>query len=150
MSIKVNVQGTIFETTIDTIKKINYFKYVIEATNFDFNEILFVNRPAHIFKHVLALVTTNNYKYPLKYKEELDFYDVVYDVNCLYEPNKEIDHVKGDIKYLIESVDLLEVCSAQILYSLSSSAAFTVCVNCHKGIKKDKCKLCRKCANSKK
>ena len=101
MSIKINFQGTIFETTIDTLKNINYFKYMIEATNYDFAEPLFVNRSAHIFKHVLAFATDPTYTYPLKYKGELDFYDMVYNVNDLYDPNNEI---KNDINTLREYI----------------------------------------------
>ena len=44
MSIKINVGGTIFETTIDTLQKINFFKYMIEATDYNSTEQLFVNR----------------------------------------------------------------------------------------------------------
>ena len=76
MSIKVNIGGEIFETTVSTLKKINYFKYILEDTNFDPTQALFVNRPAHIFKHVLALAIDENYNYPYKYKNELDFYDM--------------------------------------------------------------------------
>ena len=104
MSIKINVQGTIFETTIDTLKNINYFKYMIEATNYDFAEPLFVNRSAHIFKHVLAFATDPTYTYPLKYKGELDFYDMVYNVNDLYDPNNEI---KNDIKTLYKYINII-------------------------------------------
>lgn len=87
MSIKINVSGTIFETTKTTILKINYFKYLLEDSNLDLNiTIPFVDRPAHIFKHVLALAQDDIYPYPIKYKSELDFYDVVYDVGKLYNP----------------------------------------------------------------
>ncbi len=77
MSVKINVGGTIFETTEITLKKINYLKYIIDDTNINLNnEILFVNRSSHIFKHVLALAIDDNYKYPSKYKTELNFYDM--------------------------------------------------------------------------
>ena len=89
MSIKVNISGIIFETTVDTLKKINYFKYILEDTNYDNTQVLFVDRPAHIFKHVLALAGDQNYSYPLKYKNELDFYDVPYDLSKLYRPKCE-------------------------------------------------------------
>lgn len=112
MSIKVNVQGTIFETTSDTIKKINLFKYMLEATDYNSTEPLFINRPAHIFKHVLAFVTTNNYKYPLKYKKELDFYGINYNANGLYDPNKKVEQIynkvydlSGDLQDLHEQIN---------------------------------------------
>ena len=90
MSIKVNVGGEIFETTVSTLKKINYFKYILEDTNFNNTQIIFVNRSKHIFKHVLALAIDDNYSYPFKYKNELDFYDITYDDNKLYNSLKDI------------------------------------------------------------
>lgn len=90
MSIKINISGTIFETTKTTILKINYFKYLSEDSNLDLNTTIpFVDRPAHIFKHVLALAQDDTYPYPIKYKSELDFYDMVYDVRKLYDTNEE-------------------------------------------------------------
>ena len=97
MSIKINVGGQKFKTTIFTLKKINYFKYILEDTNYDNSQTIFVDRSGHIFKHVLALARNENYKYPLKYYDELDFYDVNYDINKLYDPSKD---VKDDVAYL--------------------------------------------------
>ncbi len=101
MSIKINVGGTIFETTITTLKKINYFKYMLEDTNHDNTQNIFVDRPSHIFKHVLALAIDNNYNYPLKYKGELDFYDVSYNIHKLYEP---YDGLSNDNRIIKEKI----------------------------------------------
>ena len=99
MTIKINVGGTIFETTIETIKKINYINYVIQDTNIDLTkEILFINRSPHIFKHVLAFAIDDNYKYPSKYKEELDFYDMQYDESNLFDQSKEMVKYVGFIE----------------------------------------------------
>lgn len=84
--IKLNVSGCMFEVDINVLKKINYFKYLLEDTNHDINQVIFVGRAPHIFKHVLALAIDENYGYPIKYKSELDFYDVTYDVNKMYDP----------------------------------------------------------------
>ena len=101
MSIKVNVGGEIFETTVSTLKKINYFKYILEDTNFNNTQIIFVNRSKHIFKHVLALAIDDNYSYPFKYKNELDFYDITYDVSKLRDPlsdiNKRMDKLDANL-----------------------------------------------------
>ena len=35
----------------------------------------------------MALAIDPNYNYPAKYRSELDFYDMIYDVNKLYDPN---------------------------------------------------------------
>ena len=111
MSIKVNIGGEIFETTVSTLKKINYFKYILEDTNYDNTQIIFVDRSKHIFKHVLALAIDETYGYPLKYKNELDFYDVVYDVNKLREPlediNNKINILDNKINTLSERVDII-------------------------------------------
>ena len=104
MSIKLNVGGTIFETTDTTLKKINYFKYLFEDTNITINDIPFVDRPAHIFKHVLAYAIDDTYNYPLKYKNELDFYDVKYNVKNLYDPNLSIIECKKNITKHIDKL----------------------------------------------
>ena len=103
MSLRVvNIGGTTFQTNETTLKKINYFKYLFEDTNITDNDIPFVNRPAHIFKHVLVLVIDDTYKYPAKYKNELDFYDVEYNIDKLYDPSllimKRIDELKDNIE----------------------------------------------------
>ncbi len=91
MSIQIDVGGQIFKTTIATIKKINYFKYLLEDTNYDNTQIIFVDRPPHIFKHILSLAIDPSYNYPLKYHSELDFYDMSYDMSKLYNPLENID-----------------------------------------------------------
>jgi len=104
MSIKINVGGTIFETSENTLKKINYFKYLFDDTNITNNDIPFVDRPAHIFKHVLALAIDNTYKYPIKYKNELDFYDVTCNANNLYDPKIPIIECEQNMKRKMEKI----------------------------------------------
>ncbi len=106
MSIKINISGTIFETTITTLKKINYFKYMLEDTNYDNTQIIFVDRPPHIFKHVLAFAIDNNYNYPIKYKGELDFYDMPYDIDKLYNP---LDEINNRIHILEKKSDMIPI-----------------------------------------
>lgn len=111
MSIEINVGGTIFKTQITTLKKINYFKYLLEDTTFDCQQVMFVDRAAHIFKHVLALAIDNNYNYPLKFQSELDFYDVDYDIKKLYNPldiENNIKTINDNIQYLTEYVGVLD------------------------------------------
>jgi hypothetical protein len=85
-TIKINVGGQIFETYECTLRKINYFNYLLDDTNIDLTTTIpFIDRPAHVFKHVLALAMDPNYKYPIKYKSELDFYDmspVINELQC--------------------------------------------------------------------
>jgi hypothetical protein len=80
--IVINVCGVKYETYLSTINKIPYFADML-ANCADSREI-FVNRPAHIFKHILAFVIDDLYPFPAKYEQELKFYGVKYDVNSLY------------------------------------------------------------------
>jgi hypothetical protein len=41
-----------------------------------------------LFDHVIAYVIDDTYPYPLKYFNELDYYDIVYDKSKLYDPHK--------------------------------------------------------------
>ncbi len=89
MNIILDVQGQIFKTDYETITKIPYFK-----NGFDFGsipkEIIIINRPSHIFKHILALACDPFYKFPAKYASELDFYDIDRTNIKLYNKNQDI------------------------------------------------------------
>jgi hypothetical protein len=97
MSVILNVQGQIYQTDYDTIIKIPYFKNMLEACGLP-KEPIFVNRPPHIFKHILSLAVDPYYQYPAKYVSELDFYCIDSNEIKLYDKNKEI----LDRLYLIE------------------------------------------------
>jgi hypothetical protein len=77
MNITLDVQGQIFKTKYENILKIPYFKDMFETCGQP-SETIFVDRPPHIFKHVLSLIVDNFYPYPEKYKFELDFYGIEY------------------------------------------------------------------------
>ncbi len=117
MSIKINVGGTIFETTITTLKKINYFKYLLEDTNYDNTQIIFVDRPPHIFKHILALAIDENYNYPIKYKNELDFYDMLYDTSKF---NNDIEYLKEQMEYLKKYMSVLDNRIGIVMYYVNN------------------------------
>ena len=98
MNIKINIGGQIFETTFDTITKIPYFRDMFEACGEAPNETLFVNRPPHIFKHILAFIIDPLYPFPKKYTFELDFYGIDYKNINLYEQNSDkIKELKDEI-----------------------------------------------------
>ncbi len=94
MSIKINVGGTVFETTEIILRKIIYFNDLLNDTNLSVNDILFVNRSAHIFKHILALAIDDTYKFPKKYLNELGFYGVTCDMKSIHDP---LQHVENSI-----------------------------------------------------
>lgn len=83
MNIRLNVGGVIFETEYETIIKIPYF-CAIEVCK-ETNEVIFINRSSHIFKHILGLAIDPLYPFPSKYKSELDFYGMNYDNLKLHE-----------------------------------------------------------------
>lgn len=77
----------------------DYFKYIFEDTDILLNnDVIYIERSAHIFKHVLALAIDNNYPYPFKYKYELDYYGLRYTENNLYNPEMKI--TEKMIKYM--------------------------------------------------
>ena len=49
-----------------------------------------IYRSPVLFEHVLSFAIDDNYKYPAEHYTELDFYDVEYDKDVLYDPFKNI------------------------------------------------------------
>lgn len=90
MNIILNVSGKEFELSNQTLMKIPYFCNMINDCNNNENTIIFVNRSAHIFKHILALVIDPLYPFPKKYAFELDFYGIEYNNNSLYDKHQEL------------------------------------------------------------
>jgi len=90
MNITLNVSGQHFEVQKDTLIKIPYFRDMFDACGDNINEIIPVNRPPHIFKHVLALIIDPLYPFPAKYAFELDFYGIMYNKKYLYDKYQEL------------------------------------------------------------
>jgi hypothetical protein len=103
--ISLDVQGQLFKTDYDTIIKIPYFKNMFETCGTP-SETIFVNRPPHIFKHILSLMVDNFYPYPEKYKFELDFYDIDYSNLKLYNPSPKNCIVNGCMHNVIDNSKL--------------------------------------------
>jgi hypothetical protein len=174
--ITLDVQGQIFKTDITTINKLAYFKDMFEDCGSPFiegnpsiegnpcgstSEIIFVNRPAHIFKHVISLITDDTYPYPEKYKFELDFYG--YDITNVnfYNKNKEVlERVKelenknydmaGDIQYIYDKlkkckIDNCNNLTKDDLYCDSCAEINNECIDCYNDrvIGSDYCYSCR-------
>ena len=74
--LKLNVGGTIFETTKSTLEKSLYFRKFFKHNYNKDNESIFIDRSPHIFKHVLSLLRDPSYYYPLKYKSELEYFQI--------------------------------------------------------------------------
>lgn len=102
MNITLDVQGHVFKTNYETIIKIPYFKNMFEDCDGFPSEIIQLDRSAHIFKHVLALMCNPFYQYPKKYISELDFYDINLKGINFYENDKNILQEIQNAKIMIE------------------------------------------------
>jgi hypothetical protein len=89
MCVTLDVQGQIFKTNYDTLIKIPYFKDMFESCGQP-TETIFIDRPSHIFKHILSLAVDPYYQYPAKYVSELDFYCINSNEIKLYDKNQKI------------------------------------------------------------
>lgn len=105
-TIKVNVSGKVFEIPYKTLICIPYFKYMLEDCIHD--NVIFVNRSSHIFKHVLGLVIDPLYPYPDIYSFELAFYGIDYDKDNSVTELKTM--VNGLRDYLQDKQHLSNIC----------------------------------------
>ncbi len=87
--IKLNLCGTNFEVDKKILCKSEYFLNMFADCN-DEGHIININRPAHIFKHILAYLIDDNYLFPKKYESELKFYLINYDELKLHDPNAKL------------------------------------------------------------
>lgn len=76
--IKINVGGTIFETTKQTLSGAAYFRSLFNNWTMPTSEPYFIDRSAMLFQHVLCLLYDTTYPYPSDYLGELDFYGIDY------------------------------------------------------------------------
>lgn len=79
-SVRVNVGGTIFETTESTLRQSAFFEALLSsrwATKSGAETIPFVDRSPEGFGHVLELLRDPRYPFPwLRWEQELDFYGI--------------------------------------------------------------------------
>nr|QBK89914.1 MAG: BTB/POZ domain protein [Pithovirus LCPAC101] len=118
----LNVGGQRFETTEVTLSKSSYFSGIcrmkggsIESTS---EQPYFIDRDPKPFTHILSVLRNPEYKYPEKYKDELEYYQILFKVNIECNKNtvilehlldvsnvvlntgKTYYHLTGDEKYL--------------------------------------------------
>ncbi len=79
--ITLDVGGKFFKCNKDLlISRCKYFEDLfavydeIKDGEMNTNEIIFIDRSPHIFKHILALIRDSRYQYPKKYNEELYYF----------------------------------------------------------------------------
>ena len=94
---KLNVGGTIFETTWSTLSNSGYFRSMYDRwvkCSSNTEKEIFIDSSPHLFKHIISLLRNPSYPYPLKYKHELDFYVIDFqgaDIKInFYDPNAEL------------------------------------------------------------
>nr|QBK90307.1 MAG: BTB family protein [Pithovirus LCPAC102] len=120
MLLKLKVGGTMFETTVGSIGKSTYLRDKVElSTCFDndiSSSIFFIDRMAHIFKHVLALLIDENYEYPRKYLSELDYFGIKYDKS---------KYIKS--KYVKTDFDLQKEKDKHMVYCIKNDIACPRC-----------------------
>lgn len=74
--ITLNVSGTLFQTTRDTLNKSPFLEALIrdQDTSDDPKRVPFIDRDAKSFRHVLSLLRDPTYPFPSKLNHELQFY----------------------------------------------------------------------------
>lgn len=85
---EVKLIGKTYEIDKDILIKIPFFKTMIHDFSENKSKVISVKRSSLLFDHVIAYIIDDTYPYPLKYFNELDFYDIVYDKSKLYNPHK--------------------------------------------------------------
>lgn len=131
-TIKLNVGGTIFETTRETLLFGPYFEALLN-NKWKQNESIFIDRSPKLFEHVLCLLRDPHYNYPSKYSSELAFYGISCNLNDYRDRLEEVEH---KVKIIINEI------------------GFKKCVNCNELVIPShkhggKCKTCRKMYNMK-
>ena len=123
-NIKLNVGGTIFETTKLTLSPSSFFEKALSET-WKKDEILFVDRSPKIFEHVLCLMRDVNYEYPKKYLSELEFYGVKIKPQKLGISNEDI---MKRLKQHDEKLKKLDVVEADTLYISKNARYIRECI----------------------
>ena len=100
--ITVVVEGKNFYTTKNTLLLSGYFRGHFDAES-NITTIIVTDRSKKLFKNVLAYLRDQLHPFPLKYKYELDYYDIDYDEKKLYDHNKEIiKEMNANKNYLLK------------------------------------------------
>lgn len=101
--IKLNVGWTIFETSIDVLKKSDYFKNMFEDCNLNsLSQVLFLDRSPQAFKYVLSYLRDDTCRVPKKYENEFKYFLVKnYMVTDEYD---KIEKLCYELKNSIEKI----------------------------------------------
>ena len=104
---EVKLIGKTYEINKDILVKIPIIKTMLKDFSDNKSKVISINRSSLLFDHVIAYVIDDTYPYPLKYFNELDYYDIIYDKSKLYDPHKNSnDKLELLSKNIIEINDL--------------------------------------------
>jgi hypothetical protein len=74
-AVTINVGGTLFHTTADTLNKSPYFEAMLRGLpKSEHPQVPFIDRDARAFHHVLSLLRNPSYNFPTKFQHELLFF----------------------------------------------------------------------------
>lgn len=71
-SVKLNVGGTLFETTADTLRKSPFLEALLRNTVL--SSVLFLDEDPEIFRHLLNLLRDYSYSVPFRYRSRMAYY----------------------------------------------------------------------------
>jgi hypothetical protein len=129
--IQVNVGGTHFETTRETLEQIPYFEAILARWRDE--KAIFVDRSATGFDHVVNLIRNPTYAFPRQYKEELDFYCLEYEfpADPLTEIRKELKEIRETQNVIRTEIQYLEEAQSEINNSMGYPAYTEECTDCN-------------------
>lgn len=73
-TISINVDGTLFYTTRDTLNKCTFFEALLKTL--PEGHVPFIDRDAQSFRHVLSLLRDPSYPFPVHLRHELEFFGI--------------------------------------------------------------------------
>jgi hypothetical protein len=103
-TISLDVGGTIFKTTKQTLQGSSYFRSLFDRWDYKATDEkpYFIDRSGILFEHVLSFLRNPEYSFPLNdllnIYHELDFYGINYDKDALDKWNTKIDFVYNYVK----------------------------------------------------
>lgn len=86
--IKLDLCGRMFNVNSDILSNSELFANLLQDSEYDGFPIV-MNRSSMLFEHVLAYMIDSTYPYPSKYKSELDYYGIKYQLYKLYDPSPQ-------------------------------------------------------------
>jgi hypothetical protein len=131
--ITIKVGGKEFTTIKEILMKSNLFKELLSNENISKEMISIPNRSANNFKKVLNYMIDNQYQYPRNLAYELDYYDIEYDINNLYDPNNDKDKLFNLMNELLSRINIVR-CSNRVYGG-----------QCQNYISSDKSTICNRC-----